>query len=263
MNEENKVNEQAQTFIKLFRGDITLELMKYPPAFMLLCQIALRARRTDKFNQYNLLPGQALIGDHNSIGLTMKQYRTAKNKLISGNLATFKRAFNGTVATLINKDVFDININDGAIPFLVEGQSKDNQGATNNNVNNEKNTDSRLSTNKKVVFEKAAILEFNTKDSLFYNFINDHRHIAYIKKSVKIKKLFPEQIKALLKFFILNHLRDQEEYKNLKEIFIHIIHWINQNLEMDEKNTRQNNWPRENILFYDMLNKAFTNNSTK
>lgn len=138
-NNSNSHSKDNQTFIKFYRNDITLELMKDPPVFMLLSQIAQRARRTDKYNQYNLSPGECLIGDHKSIGLTQKQYRRAKILLIKGNFATFKRAFNGTIATIINTDVFDINIESGAIPFVEKGQSRGNLGATNKNVKKENN----------------------------------------------------------------------------------------------------------------------------
>jgi hypothetical protein len=105
-------------FIKLINGPEAVELMKDCPAFMLLTQIALRARREagivyQNGIQISLEPSQAFIGDYQNIGLTEQQYRTAKAKLASRQFATFKATNKGTIATLINTGVFDINIQDG------------------------------------------------------------------------------------------------------------------------------------------------------
>ena len=116
-----------------------IELLKDPPAYLLLSQIAYRARWTDEYNKDDLSIGQALIGDYKNIGLTEKQYRNAKKRLERGGFATFKRAFNGTVATLTNTDIFDINIGDGANPSIEKGQSKGDQRATNKKDKKDKN----------------------------------------------------------------------------------------------------------------------------
>lgn len=100
-------------FIKLNRCEDTLELLlKEPNAFLLLCLIAYRARRNDKFNVKNLGPGEALIGDDGSCGLTTQMYRTAKEKLAEWNFVTFKTTNKGTVAKMIDTRVWDINCDD-------------------------------------------------------------------------------------------------------------------------------------------------------
>jgi hypothetical protein len=88
------------------------EVMRFPISFALLTQIALRSRRTipSEFNPYNLQPGEALIGDHRSIGASKQQYRAAKARLQKWNLATFRATRRGTIARLTNVKVFDINI---------------------------------------------------------------------------------------------------------------------------------------------------------
>jgi len=97
-------------FIKLNRTTETLELLKDPNAFTLLTVIALRARRTDAFNTHNLKPGEALLGDHASYGLTRQQYRSARRRLDRWGLAAFKPTVGGTVARLLHDQVYDVNM---------------------------------------------------------------------------------------------------------------------------------------------------------
>jgi hypothetical protein len=96
-------------FIKLNRSPETLELLNDPNAFVLLTVIALRARRTDEFNIHNLQIGQALIGDHRKYGLSEQQYRSAVKRLRKWGLAAFKPTSRGTIATLIDSRIYDIN----------------------------------------------------------------------------------------------------------------------------------------------------------
>jgi len=100
-------------YVKLYRSDSTYELMKYPPAFMLLTIIALRAKRTEHFNHKNLKKGQAFVGDHESIGLSRNQYRLALKKLKKWGFITIKTTNRGTIVTLCNCEVFDVNMEDG------------------------------------------------------------------------------------------------------------------------------------------------------
>jgi len=97
-------------FIKLNRSPETLELLDDPNAFVLLTVIALRARRTDEFNIHNLQSGEALIGDYKKYGLTRQQYRTAMKRLGQWRFAAFKPTTNGTVATLLDQRIYDINL---------------------------------------------------------------------------------------------------------------------------------------------------------
>ena len=97
-------------FIRLMRGDKTTELLKNPDAFTLAAVIALRARRTDDFNVYGLVAGESLLGDYGSYGLTQQRYRTAKRNLQRWKIATFKSTSRGTIAKLIDADIYDINL---------------------------------------------------------------------------------------------------------------------------------------------------------
>lgn len=128
-------------FIQLKRGATTEELMRHPECFLLLTLIAYRARRTNEgLNSDRLEIGQALIGDFKTIGLSSeKVYRTAKKKLENWNLAAFKGTNKGTVATLLNSEVYDINEND-------RGDQKGGQGATNGRTEGEHGADDGRTT---------------------------------------------------------------------------------------------------------------------
>lgn len=78
----------------------TAEIMRRPDAFVLLAQIGLRARKRDSTRMDGLQPGEALVGDYRTIGLTERRYRTAKATLEKYGLATFRATNRGTVATL-------------------------------------------------------------------------------------------------------------------------------------------------------------------
>ncbi len=96
-------------FLKLQRSREAFELLKDPHAFVLLTIIALRARRTTEFNIHGLGLRQALIGDFANYGLTERQYRTAKRRLTRWGLAVFKGTPRGTIATLCDTRIYDIN----------------------------------------------------------------------------------------------------------------------------------------------------------
>ena len=59
----NGQGESPRSWFKAIRGIDATELIKANKnAFLLLYIIAYRAQRTNAFNQYNLKPGEALIG---------------------------------------------------------------------------------------------------------------------------------------------------------------------------------------------------------
>ena len=96
-------------FIKLNRGPDTDDLLLDPQAFALLCQVAMRARRTGGYNVHALEVGEALIGDHRQLGMTRRQYRTRLDRLAKAGFLTIKTTNKGTIARLVNSKVFDIN----------------------------------------------------------------------------------------------------------------------------------------------------------
>lgn len=97
-------------YIMLRRGDAARELLRDANAFILLAVIALRAKQTSGFSVHGLEIGQALIGDFKAYGLTEGQYRAAKVRLKRYGLADFKGTNKGTVATLLNNAIIDINV---------------------------------------------------------------------------------------------------------------------------------------------------------
>lgn len=78
-------------------------------AFILLTIIAQRARRQKHKSLAGVEQYQAMIGDYKKYGMTEQKYRTSKQHLETYGLATFKGTRKGTIATLINTEVFDIN----------------------------------------------------------------------------------------------------------------------------------------------------------
>jgi hypothetical protein len=100
---------QGVGFLKLMRGDKTLALMGDPNAFTLASVIAFRAQRTSAFNIHGLKPGEALLGDCEAYGMSLRQYRTAKQKLAKWAIATFRATNKGTIGRLIDDEVYDIH----------------------------------------------------------------------------------------------------------------------------------------------------------
>jgi hypothetical protein len=126
-------------FIKLHRSPETLELLNDPNAFVLLTVIALRARPTDEFNIHNLRSGEALVGDYKKCGLTRRQYRTALKHLAHWGFAAFKPTTRGTVATLRDARVYDINEAAGDQQTTTRRPPSDQRATTNKKEKKEKN----------------------------------------------------------------------------------------------------------------------------
>lgn len=141
-------------WIKLNRSVNTLEVLKRPNVFALLTQIAIRARRTNQLNIHGLAIGEALIGDHAACGLTRQEYRTAKRKIEKMGLASFKTTSKGTIATILDTSIYDINIEleqpatkPTANQPATDKQPKYNQQpTTNNNLKKEKNGNKSTTT---------------------------------------------------------------------------------------------------------------------
>ena len=133
----------SSSWVKLMRSNEAFELLTDPPAFLLLTLIAIRARRTDVFNRHGLASGQAFVGDYKACGLSEQQYRTAKAKLEKWGFATFKATNSGTVATLTNTRVFDINADSingqNNSPSTDKQRTANGQATTNNNDKNDNN----------------------------------------------------------------------------------------------------------------------------
>ncbi|OGV67757.1 MAG: hypothetical protein A2283_12415 [Lentisphaerae bacterium RIFOXYA12_FULL_48_11] len=123
-------------YFKFMRSEATRDLLKDPKALALLALIAYRAKWTAGPSIHKLEQGQAFIGDFHECGLkTQKEYRMAKRRLTRYELVAFHGTNKGTVATLLNTDVFDIlgdrrGVQEGNLGAS-QGQTRGNQGATN------------------------------------------------------------------------------------------------------------------------------------
>jgi hypothetical protein len=122
-------------WVALHCGEETEALLsRYPNAFLLLCQIAIRARWKD-CPITNMKAGEAFIGDYKSAGLkTEKAYQVAKSRLAKCGLVAFKGENKGTRATLCSATIFSINTEPkgerGDTPTEHKGRSKGDQGET-------------------------------------------------------------------------------------------------------------------------------------
>lgn len=128
---------QSRGWFRAMRSDDAIELIRANRnAFVLLYLIAYRARWSDSFDRHNLQRGQAFIGGKENIGLTEREYRTAKTQLQMWKFATFKATNKGTIATLMNTSVFsifnDYNDEQNDNPKTDERQSSDKRATTNN-----------------------------------------------------------------------------------------------------------------------------------
>lgn len=139
-------------FTKMNHTQATLDLIKDKNAFGLLALIAVRARRRDGFEFHNgahvdLKIGQAYIGDYKSCGLSQKEYRNAKKRLVESKYITAQGTNKGTIATIINTDVFDTTMKKEAD----KGRTKGEQRTTNKDrkkSNIEENDNTYLSQGK-------------------------------------------------------------------------------------------------------------------
>ncbi|HPY29618.1 MAG TPA: hypothetical protein PK236_02890 [Verrucomicrobiota bacterium] len=80
-----------------------------PNAFRLAFWIAARARyKPEGTSKHGLTRGEALIGDIKGMGLSPREYRTAKTHLAKGGYATFRATPMGTIARLTDARLFSI-----------------------------------------------------------------------------------------------------------------------------------------------------------
>ena len=183
--------------------------------------MAFRARRTDH-PMNGLKAGQCFLGDIKKIGLTERQYRTAKKQLETWNLATFKGTSKGTIGTLLNTKVYDINEESSDEQVTDKRRTVDEQVTTNKECNNGKNEINKdLATSQKQPcwdYEKVKTIWNEEKsnsecpatgcnivpDSLKSGLLKVHKkYIAYCKSSDKTELERHEWFRAYAK----GHLR--------------------------------------------------------
>ena len=130
----------SETFVRLYRSQAAIEIVRDPAAWALMTLIALRARyKTGGID--GLSPGQAKIGDWEACGLTRKQARTAMGKLAKAGYCSFRGTKGiGTIATILDLSIFGISghVKGQCFPSgkrekgPFEGPTKGHAGANNN-----------------------------------------------------------------------------------------------------------------------------------
>ena len=128
-------------FIKAMRTEEADFLDDHPIANHVLNVIARRARRTPcTLNKLEV--GECFIG-HKGLGITERQYRTAKKQLSEWSLVEFKRGRKatdkGTVAKLLDSRVYDINATEGDGRETEERRKSDGKETTNKECKKDKN----------------------------------------------------------------------------------------------------------------------------
>lgn len=96
------------TYIKYNRSEMARSLHTKPIENHLLAVIAQRIKYKDD-PILKLKARECFMGDYQAIGLTRQSYRTALKNLEDYGFITTKPTNKGTVVTLINNDVYDIN----------------------------------------------------------------------------------------------------------------------------------------------------------
>jgi len=129
-------------FIALHCGDATQTLLSdYPNAFLLLAQIAMRAKWKD-CPITGLKAGQAFIGDWKKAGLrSRKIYQMSIERLEKCKLAVFQGYNRGTLATLTGSTIFSITKDAKGHP---EGKLGDNKGTPGGHLGDTNHTDTLI-----------------------------------------------------------------------------------------------------------------------
>ena len=131
----------VEPYIMLMRKPKSFESMLDATAWKLLSIIAFRASRTGS-TVYELEPGEAFVGDYKNLKLTRSKYRTALKKLEKRGFITTRTTNRGTIAKLVDSEVYDINIEANNHQTDHQATTKrpsgDHQVTTNNNDKNVK-----------------------------------------------------------------------------------------------------------------------------
>lgn len=100
--------ELDYTYIKYNRSELARSLQTKPIANHLLSVIAQRIKYKDDPIS-GLKAGQCYMGDYSKLGTTRGQYRNGLKNLVEWQIITIHTTNKGTIVTLINSDVYDIN----------------------------------------------------------------------------------------------------------------------------------------------------------
>jgi hypothetical protein len=180
-------------FIKAMRTEEADFLDNHPIANHVLNVIARRARRTPcKLNKLEI--GECFIG-HKGLGITERQYRTAKKQLSEWTLVEFKRGRKatdkGTVAKLLDSRVYDINATEEDGRETDKGRKGDAKETTNKECNKVNNEEDNRSPSPK---EKKQSLDYDRIKEIFNSSLTKASNIVKLteKRKKLVKKLFDD-----------------------------------------------------------------------
>lgn len=202
-------------YIKFRKGKETKELFMDNHAFTLLAVIAYRAKRTNDFSIKGLQIGEALLGDFKNYGMTEQQYRSSKSRLQKYGFATFRTTNKGTIATLSNAIIYDINPED--INGQTNRQATDKQQASNGQattIKNDKNDKNVKNEQELTMFDITRKLYPDKKRGLLTEFNN------FTRKHSDWRDILP-----LLEVAIRNQIDWREKQRGNPDVFI--PHWKN------------------------------------
>lgn len=211
-----------QGFIKLNREKGIELLEEDPQAFLLLTQIAMRARRKDgEYSRIYLKTNQALVGDYKKIGLSRQQYRNTQKRLTQYGLATFEPTNKGTIATLTNTAVYDINAGDTfPKPPNPSMKIRDDQPTENRSETMKKPTNHQPKTIKEPVTrmeecKKATTTSMQKAEAVLYECLQNHQQLSAEEKQSLM--IYPESR-------VLKAIKWAPQVQ-IKQTLIQTLHW--------------------------------------
>jgi len=189
------------TFIMAKRNQKADELDTDMPASHLLKIIASRARRTNEFNAHNLKIGEAFLGDFRNYGMSEQQYRTAKEKLNRWGFASFRATNKGTIATLLNDDIYDINLKQSNRPATGQQQASNRPATTNNKDNNVNNDNKKeYSPNSDEFRLSLLLLNLILERKPDYKKPDLQKWAVEIGRMIRIDRRKPDKIEQVIRF---------------------------------------------------------------
>jgi hypothetical protein len=178
-------------FIKAMRTEEADFLDNHPIANHVLNVIARRARRTPcKLNKLEI--GECFIG-HKGLGITERQYRTAKKQLSEWTLVEFKKGRKatdkGTVAKLLDSRVYDINATEDDGRETEERRKRDAKETTNKECNKGNNEEDNGLIPPE---EKKPSLNYDKIKDIFNTTLTNASNVVKLtdKRKKLVKKLF-------------------------------------------------------------------------
>ncbi len=215
-------------YFKAIRGEIGENLIKRSHhAYILLSIIAYRARRTpDLINKLGI--GEAILGDYENYNMTRQEYRTAIEILKECNLATFRTTTKGSIATIINTDVFDINI-------ILDNQPTNHRTTIEQPSNNHRTTTNKKERSKEVKNDKNV---FKEEKKISYGDFVRLTEREYQKLCEKFTKQIADDWIERMNEYAIQKSRKFKEYTSH---YMTILHWdrLKQERETKQESKRE------------------------